>query len=92
MHCVSMDTTVYLDRMLDPVSRCFNPESAKRLVDLRVDPELQHRIDSLADKSTEGALTDEETLEYEAYVRAGSLISILQLKARKALSEPAPTK
>jgi hypothetical protein len=81
-----MDTAVYLDRILEPVSRCFTRESAKRLVDLRADPELQDRIDELADKSTEGELTPKERLEYETYVRAGTLISILQLKARKSLA------
>jgi hypothetical protein len=86
MHPVDMDTTLYLDRMLDPVSRCLTPESARRLLDLKVDSELQRRIDDLAEKCTEGALTNKERAEYETYVRAGSLISILQLKARKFLA------
>ena len=81
-----MDTAVYLERMLEPLSRCFTPESAKRLIDLRVDPELQKRIDALAGKCTEGELTEEEHREYDAYVRTGSLISMLQLKARQTLA------
>ena len=80
-----MDTAVYLDRILEPVSRCLTRESAKRLADMQVDPELQERIDELADKCTEGELTEKERLKYETYVRAGTLISILQLKARKSL-------
>ena len=52
---------------------------------MRADPELQARIDDLADRCTEGALTAEEKLEYETYVRAGNLIGILQAKARKLL-------
>ena len=81
----AMDTALYLDRMLEPVSRCLTKESAERLATLRVDPALQARIDELADKCTEGELSDAEQVEYETYVRAGSLISILQLKARKFL-------
>jgi len=80
-----MTTAAYLDRMLEPVSRCLTPEAADRLVHVQPDPELQDRIDLLADKCTEGELTQEERAEYESYVRAGNLISILQAKARKQL-------
>jgi hypothetical protein len=80
-----MSTAAYLDRMLDPVSQCFTPEVADRLVHVQIDPTLQMRIDELADKCTEGELLDEERSEYEAYVRTGNLIAILQAKARKLL-------
>ncbi len=81
-----MTTAAYLDKMLEPVSRCFTPEVADRLVHIEPDPDLQARIDLLADKCTEGDLTEGERAEYEAYVRAGNLISILQAKARKQLA------
>ena len=71
--------------MLEPVTDCLTPEVARRLAQMRADPELQARIDDLADRCTEGALTAEEKLEYETYVRAGNLIAILQAKARKLL-------
>lgn len=80
-----METATYLDRMLEPVSDCLTPEVARRLAQMRADPELQARIDDLADRCTEGTLTAEEKLEYETYVRAGNLIGILQAKARKLL-------
>jgi hypothetical protein len=80
-----METVTYLDRMLEPVSDCLTPEVASRLVRLRADPQLQARIDALADRCTEEALTEEERAEYETYVRAGNLIAILQAKARKLL-------
>lgn len=82
-----MTTAAYLDKMLEPVSQCFTNEVADRLVRIQLDPDLQRRIDLLADKCTEGDLTDEERSEYEAYVRTGNLISILQAKARKRLSK-----
>jgi len=74
--------------MLEALSRCFTPESARQVVGLRADPQLQARLDELADKSTEGALTDDERSEYETYVRALDFIAILQAKARTALSKP----
>jgi len=81
--------TIALDRLLDPVSRCLTPEVARQLVALRADPELQQRVDALADKCTEGQLTAEEREEYETYVRASRFVAILQAKARKLLAQPA---
>ncbi|HSU54804.1 MAG TPA: hypothetical protein VLT36_12150 [Candidatus Dormibacteraeota bacterium] len=71
--------------MLEPVSDCFTKESASKLVQVRADPQLQARIDELADKCTEGELNEDERAEYETYVRAGNLISVLQAKARRFL-------
>jgi hypothetical protein len=82
---VTAPETSALDRMLEPVSRCLTPEVAKQLVQLQADPETQTRIDELADKCTEGELTDAERAEYETYVRAIDFITILQLKARSLL-------
>ncbi len=71
-----------LDRLLEPVTRCLNPESAKALAELRADAVAQARIDELAEKANEGRLTSEERREYETYVHVGNLIAILQAKAR----------
>src|SRR5262249_11695671 len=57
-----------LDRLLDAVSRCLNPDAARALINLRADPETQRRIDELADKCNEGLLSPEERSQYEAYV------------------------
>lgn len=78
--------TPILDRLLEPVSRCLTPEAARQLVALRADPQVQERIDLLADRCTEGLLTADEREEYETYVRAIHIISILQAKARKLLA------
>ncbi len=75
-----------LDRMLDPVSRCFDAESAKRLLDLRLDPSVQARVDELATKANEGLLTTSERAEYEAYINTDDFIAILKLKARRFLT------
>jgi hypothetical protein len=83
--------TPILDRLLEPVSRCLTPEAARQLVALRADPQVQERLDMLADRCTEGLLTPEEREEYETYVRAIHIIAILQAKARKILaSQPTP--
>jgi hypothetical protein len=74
-----------LDRLLNPLSECFTPAVARRLVNYRADAATQARIEELANKCNEGELTAVERREYESYVRGINLISILQSKARALL-------
>ena len=76
-----------LDRLLDPVGRCLTPRSARALLKLQADSDLQSHIEDLARKSTAGRLTGEERSEYEALVAAGTVISILKSKARVVLAK-----
>jgi hypothetical protein len=79
-------TISVLDRMLDPLSRCFDTDSARRVVELGADPVVQARVDLLAERANEGLLTDVERAEYEAYINVDDLISILKLKAQRQLA------
>jgi hypothetical protein len=79
-----------LERVLEPVTEILTPEVARRIVDLRADPELQARLDDLAAKSTAGQLTEEERREYEDYVDAIDFIGIFQAKARAVLARTSP--
>lgn len=72
-----------LDKMLEPVTRCLTPAVAKRITELRADSVTQARIDELAAKCNEGALTEAEQREYGAYMDAIDLIGILPAKARQ---------
>ena len=80
-----MDRAI-LDKMLDPVARCWTPAVAQQIAELRADPPTQSRIDELAAKCNEGVLTDAEQREYEAYVDALDLVGLLQAKARALLT------
>ncbi len=75
-----------LQRILDPVGRCLTPDVARTLLGLRADTETQARLEELADKSTEGALTDAEREEYRACVSAMDFLAVLQSKARAMLA------
>lgn len=70
-----------LDGLLEPLSRCLDIESARRIADFQVDPPVQERIDTLAEDANEGSLSDRERDEYEAPIDAADFISILKLKA-----------
>lgn len=75
-----------LDGLLDPLSRCLDDESARRVVDFRIDPSVQARADVLAERANEGLLTAEERSEYEAFINTVDFITILKLKARRHLT------
>ena len=78
-----------LDRLLEPITRCLTPESARALVELRTDPVAQARIAELAEKCNQGQITPEERREYETYVHVGNIIAILQAKSRLLLRQRA---
>ncbi len=82
-----MSATTALDGLLDPLGRCLDAESARRIVELRVSPPVQQRVDTLAERANEGVLTSDESAEYEALVNAADFISILKRKAMTA-AEP----
>jgi uncharacterized protein YnzC (UPF0291/DUF896 family) len=63
--------------------RTFTPEVARSLVELRADPELQVRMDELAEKCNEGRLTAEEREEYDTSIRFANYLAIIQAKARR---------
>ena len=75
------------ERVLAAVGQCLDRQSAEALIQLRADREMQGRIEELADKCTEGRLTSEERDEYEALIRGGNFVAILQAKARRLLAE-----
>jgi hypothetical protein len=76
-----------LDRLVEPVVRTLTPGVARALIRLRADPELQARMDELAEKCNDGSLSPEERDEYETSIRFGNFIAILQAKARTLLQE-----
>lgn len=77
-----------LDRLIDPLSRCLTPESARRLLGFRADPQLQAMVDQLADKCSEGTLTPTEEAEYASCVAFGTFVALLKSKARQLLDHP----
>jgi hypothetical protein len=84
-----MNAYAALDQLFDPQNQCFTVIAAERLAALREDQATAARMAELAEKANEGMLSDVEKREYEARVRAGTVLSLLQAKARLFLkSQP----
>lgn len=81
-----MSPSAVVDELFDPVSRCLTPDVARRIADLRASPNVQYRMDELAEKSSAGTLTPDERTELEARVRTINFISVLQAKARAVIA------
>jgi hypothetical protein len=75
-----------VDRLVSPLGECLTPESARRLLALKPDPELQARVDDMATRHNEGRLTPQEQAEYGRYVSYATFIAILKSKARQLLA------
>jgi hypothetical protein len=76
-----------LSLLLEPVGQMMPVAFARELAGLRATPDVQARIDELADKCNEGQLTVKERAEYDAYIDAIDVISILQAKARSVIAK-----
>ncbi|HEX4128808.1 MAG TPA: hypothetical protein VHZ24_02110 [Pirellulales bacterium] len=84
-----MSTNDCLELILEPMASSFSAEFARKLVDLRTTPALQQRLDELAQKANEGALSLEEQAEYRSLVDASTIVAIMQASARRYLAEHA---
>jgi hypothetical protein len=64
------------------------PDKADAVIGFHADPQIQARIEELAQKSTEGQLTEEERSEYAGFVRANKFVAILKRQARRLTANP----
>ena len=79
-------TRSILDEAIEPAAELMTPEVARWLLALRAGPDLQVRVDELADKNTEGTITAEELAEYDEYLAFANVIAALQPRAKAVLS------
>ncbi len=75
-----------VDRLLESLSRCFDVNTAKAVIELRQDERVRRRMEELGLKSDEGLLSPEEENEYDALIEVSDVIATLQLKARQQLA------
>ena len=79
-------STTALNGLLDPFASSLDPSALRQILDFRVSPEVQARVDDLATRANLGQLTPGEDAEYEALIDAADMISILKLKAKGLLA------
>lgn len=84
-----MGDSALLDDLLEPFAECLDTESALRIVNLGISPELQQRVDALAERANEGTLTEQERIDYEALINAADFIALVKIKARDRLDRSA---
>lgn len=76
-------------KLLDSLADCLTAEAAQQIVNLRADPEVQARLDYLAEQANQGLLSSDEEQEYGACVEALDFIALIQAKARALLRQGA---
>jgi hypothetical protein len=75
-----------LAEVVDPEFGELSPESARALLRLRFTARAVKRMDALADRNRQGALTEAEQEEMQRYLRVGALVNLLQAKASLVLN------
>ena len=78
------------DQVMDIAAQYFVPATLDGLAKMRLSPKLIARVDRLAEKANDGALTSRERREYQSYIEATELLTVLQLRARLKLGLPIP--
>ena len=68
-----MNAAIGVDGLLEPLSLCLDAESARHLVEFRIDPQVLARMEVLGEHAD---ITADERSEYEALINAADFISI----------------
>ncbi len=76
-----------LSRVIAPSKPNLPPPLAEIILAFTFPDEDRERMNQLAEKAREGALTGEEQAEIDAYERVGHFLSLLQSKARISIEE-----
>jgi hypothetical protein len=74
-----------LKRVIQPNQPTLPEAVAREFLAFGFDEKDRQRMSELSEKARQGTLTEEESLEADGYERVGSLIGILQSKARQSL-------
>lgn len=70
----------------------LSPDKAEAIASLAFAPEDQDRMRDLMDRNNQGVLTESEQSEMESFRRVGTLLGILQTRARLALGNQQASK
>lgn len=71
-----------LARIIQADERELTPDAARCLLSMKLPASDEDRVDELSAKARAGSLTELETQELDSYLHIGSLLGVLQAKAR----------
>ena len=74
-----------LARIIQSDNRDLTPDAARYLLSMQLPPGDKDRVNELSAKAREGSLTEGETQELDSYLHIGSLLAVMQSKARQRL-------
>ena len=88
--CIQPPEAAILQRLVDPRRCGWSEQAAQAVLKLNFSTEDQERAAELADRANQGILTHDEESEMESYLRVGTLVDLMQSKARLYLRELRP--
>ena len=74
-----------LARVIESGLSAITPDVARYLISMQLPLGDRERVDELSAKAREGSLTEEETQELDSYLHIGSLLAVMQSRARRLL-------
>jgi hypothetical protein len=74
-----------LARVIEADQSEMTPDVARYLLSMRLPRADGARVDELSAKARAGTLTDPETAELDSYLHIGSLLAVMQSRARRLL-------
>ena len=74
-----------LARIIQSDDRELTPEAARYLLSMQLPSSDEDRVNELSAKARAGSLTEGETQELDSYLHIGSLLAVMQSKARRLL-------
>ena len=87
---VNANTEAAILRRLIQARDNMSRDVAEYLLSIDFDADDTERMNVLAERAREGNLTSQEAAELDSYLHVGSLLSILQSKARRLLKSEVP--
>jgi len=79
-----------LTRILKAEDQAITPDVARFLLSMKLTEADEERVNELSAKARAGSLTEGERQELESYLHIGTLLGVMQSKARRLTQRPLP--
>jgi len=76
-----------LARVIQSDERELSPEIARYLISIKLPPTDEARVNEPSAKARAGSLSESESSELDSYLHIGSLLGVMQSRARRVLAQ-----